>query len=214
MPLTLYVATGNPGKLRDFEAAALGRAVPIVFSPLPGLADVPAPPELGATFEENARGKAIAYSHHAAGCVVLADDSGLEVDALHGAPGVHSARYADDAGYAANPLLGLDARNNLLLLENLRGIAPELRTARYRCVLAAASDGQCIAVAEGTVEGTILEGPRGEGGFGYDPLFYLPELQQTMAEIGLQRKFQIGHRGHALRALLPLLDAYSFQTSK
>jgi len=165
------------------------------------------PPEDGATFEENARIKAIEYSSHAPGSIVLADDSGLEVDALHGAPGVRSARYAADAGFHREPYdrTDDDMRNNALLLENMRGVQPSRRTARYRCVLAAARDGECIAVAHGTVEGTILETPRGSGGFGYDPLFYVPELHQTMAEISLEEKYKISHRGHALRRLLTQL---------
>ena len=165
------------------------------------------PPEDGATFEENARSKAIEYSRHAPGSIVLADDSGLEVDALHGAPGVRSARYAADEGFHPEPYdrTDDDMRNNALLLENMRGVQPSRRTARYRCVLAAARDGECIAVAHGTVEGTILETPRGSGGFGYDPLFYVPELHQTMAEISLEEKYKISHRGHALRRLLTQL---------
>jgi len=205
MPLTLYVATTNPGKLRDFDAVAQACASRAVFLPLPGLQGIPPPPEDGMTFAENARRKATAYSLHASDCIVLADDSGLEVDALHGAPCVRSARYADDAGFASESWLSLDARNNVFLLENLRSIPTAMRTARYRCVLVAARNGQCIAEAEGSVEGIILESPCGEGGFGYDPLFYLPELQQTMAEISLHEKFLISHRGHALRGLLQQL---------
>ena len=165
------------------------------------------PAEDGTTFEENARSKAIEYSLHAPGMIVLADDSGLEVDALHGAPGVRSARYAGDANFEpdSSPALDDDSRNNEFLLENMRGIPPLRRTARYRCVLAAARDGECIAVAHGTVEGIILEAPRGSGGFGYDPLFYVPELHHTMAEISLEEKYKISHRGHALRRLLTQL---------
>ena len=202
MPLTLYVATSNPGKLRDFDASAQACRPDAVFLPLPGLQDIPTPTEDAFTFAENARSKALAYSLYAPDRIVLADDSGLEVDALDGAPGVRSARYADDAGFSSDPGLSSDARNNLFLLENLRGLPTTMRAARYRCVLAAARNGRCIAEAEGSVEGIILESPRGKGGFGYDPLFYLPELQRTMAEISLQEKFQISHRGRAIRGLL------------
>jgi len=207
MPLLLHVATTNPGKLRDFEAAAAPHAHDVAFVRLPGIEQIEPPSEDGATFEDNARSKAIEYSLHAPGTIVLADDSGLEVDALHGAPGVRSARYAADAGFNPEPSRGSndDARNNLLLLENMLDVAPMRRTGRYRCVLAAARDGECIAVAHGTVEGAILESPRGSGGFGYDPLFYLPELDQTMAEISLEQKYKISHRGHALRRLLTQL---------
>ena len=207
MPLLLHVATTNPGKLRDFEVAAKPHAHEVAFVRLPGMEMIEPPPEDGATFEENARSKAIEYSRHAPGSIVLADDSGLEVDALHGAPGVRSARYAADEGFHPEPYdrTDDDMRNNALLLENMRGVQPSRRTARYRCVLAAARDGECIAVAHGTVEGTILETPRGSGGFGYDPLFYVPELHQTMAEISLEEKYKISHRGHALRRLLTQL---------
>lgn len=207
MPLLLHVATTNPGKLRDFEVASKPHAHDVAFVRLSGMERIDPPAEDGATFEENARIKAIEYSRHAPGAIVLADDSGLEVDALHGAPGVRSARYAADAGYDPEPIHPTDddTRNNQFLLENMRGIPPLRRTGRYRCVLAAARDGECIAVAHGTVEGSILETPRGRGGFGYDPLFYVPELHQTMAEISLEEKYKISHRGHALRRLLTQL---------
>ncbi len=140
---------------------------------------------------------------------MIADDSGLEVDALDGAPGVRSARFAADAGFHPQSLRGASADecNNLLLMEKLRGVPQNMRGARYRCVLAAARDGECIHLAHGTVEGIILEAPRGTGGFGYDPLFYLPELGRTMAEISLEEKNQLSHRGHAVRALLRQLRA-------
>lgn len=203
MPTILYVATGNPGKLHDFAGAAREFGGAVDFLPLPGLANIPPPREDADTFEGNARVKAAEYSLYAAGKIVLADDSGLEVDALHGAPGVRSARYAADAGFAPNAdVTTLDDRNNLLLLRNLQNVPREKRTAHYCCVLAAARDGECIGVGYGTVEGIILEVPRGKGGFGYDPLFYMPELDRTMAEIDLQMKLQISHRGHALRDLL------------
>jgi XTP/dITP diphosphohydrolase len=207
MPLRLHVATTNPGKLRDFEAAAKPHARDVEFIRFPGMERIDPPPEDGATFEENAHSKAIEYSRHAPGFIVLADDSGLEVDALHGAPGVRSARYAADAGFNPDALRATDddTRNNMFLLENLKDVPPARRTGRYRCVLAAARDGECIAVAHGTVEGILLETPRGRGGFGYDPLFYVPELHQTIAEISLEEKYAISHRGHALRRLLTQL---------
>jgi XTP/dITP diphosphohydrolase len=207
MTLLLHIATTNPGKLRDFEAAAKPHGRDVEFDRLPGMEQIEPPPEEGATFEENARSKAIAYSRHAPGSIVLADDSGLEVDALHGAPGVRSARYALDAGIHSESLHTStdDTRNNELLLVNLQGIPPSRRSARYRCVLAAALNGECIAVAHGTVEGMLLDTPQGDGGFGYDPLFYVPELHRTMAEISLEEKYKISHRGHALRRLLTQL---------
>jgi XTP/dITP diphosphohydrolase len=207
MPLLLHVATTNPGKLRDFEVAAKPHAGEVVFARLPRIEIIEPPAEDGATFEENARIKGIEYSRHAPGTIVLADDSGLEVDALHGAPGVRSARFAADAGFAPEPYgqADDDTRNNALLMENMRDVPSVRRTARYRCVLVAARDGECIAVAHGTVEGTILESPQGSGGFGSDPLFYVLELHRTMAEISLDEKYKISHRGHALRRLLTQL---------
>lgn len=205
-PITLYVATTNAGKLRDFEAIAREAGNGVRFLPLPGLNAIPPPPENAATFEENAQLKAIAYSRYTPGEIVLADDSGLEVDALNGAPGVRSARYAADAGFNPDPeRFSIDERNNLLLLDYLRDVPTAQRTARYRCVVAAAQDGKCIRTAHGVVEGQILNAPRGTGGFGYDPLFYLPELNQTMAEISLTEKNKISHRGKAMRALIKKL---------
>jgi XTP/dITP diphosphohydrolase len=210
---TIYVASSNPGKLRDFAAAAALFGVAI--AELPGLRDVPPPPEDGATFEANAREKALAYSHVRPGLLVLADDSGLEVDALDGGPGVRSARFAEDAAvddraagtYAgAGTDAGMDGRNNEYLLERLRacGTAGPW-TARYRCSLAVARGGVVLRTAEGTVEGAVVEEPRGAGGFGYDPLFWLPELGMTTAELDLETKQTLSHRGRALQALLERL---------
>jgi XTP/dITP diphosphohydrolase len=207
MALRLYAATTSQGKLRDFRTAAAAHSIRI--APLPKLEEIPAPEEDGLTFAANAALKAVYYSRFAPGEVVLADDSGLEVDALDGAPGVRSARFAADAGLIDSPASNgnTDVRNNLLLLQKLVGVPKTKRTARYRCVLAAARDGQVLHTAEGTVEGLILEAPRGKGGFGYDPLFYLPALNHTMAELDLETKHTLSHRGRAIAALLPLLGA-------
>ncbi len=213
MTITVFAATTNPGKLRDFSVAADDGG--IVVQPLPGLRDIVPPEENAATFAGNARLKAEYYSRLASdpAALILADDSGLEVDALHGAPGVRSARYAQDAKYAPDPSGGtlpgwlgddpVDVRNNLYLLEQTRGVAN--RSARYHCVLAVARAGTTILTADGAVEGEILSAPRGRGGFGYDPLFWLPELGHTMAEISLEEKHALSHRGRAFRALLPQL---------
>lgn len=200
--MTLYIATTNPGKLRDFAIAAGDRNH---ILPLPGLHDIPAPAEDEPTFAGNAIVKAISYSRHAPGLIVLADDSGLEVDALHGAPGVRSARYAEDLAFPAQPTDSTDTRNNLCLLHALAS-TPN-RTARYHCVLAAARDGQLLCTADGTVEGQIIATPRGTSGFGYDPLFYLPQFHQTMAELDPTTRLQLSHRGRALSALLHTLAA-------
>ena len=198
--MLLYLATTNPGKLRDFHHAA-ATFPHITLEPLPNLADIPAPEETADTFLGNASLKARAYSQAAPGQLILADDSGLEVDALHGAPGVRSARYADDRSFTTNRPLPPDQRNNLCLLDALASTR-EPRLARYRCALALAKDGKLVTSAEATVEGEILAIPRGTGGFGYDPLFYLPDEGLTMAEIDIETRLRLSHRGQALVHLL------------
>jgi XTP/dITP diphosphohydrolase len=200
MTQTLFVATTNPGKLRDFAAAASIHGISI--APLPNLNNIPAPIEDGATFEANARIKAVAYSTYAPAELVIADDSGLEVDALGGEPGVRSARYAEDAGFRGPTSANLDERNNLYLLDQLKSRHPGRWRARYRCVIAAARGGQVLLAVDGTVEGEIIAKPRGTGGFGYDPLFYLPGLMKTMAEVDLETKNSLSHRGKAFFKLL------------
>lgn len=201
--MTLYVATTNAGKLRDFAIAAQQSATadtdePIHFEPVPGLRDLPAPDEDQQTFEGNARLKATYYSSHAPGLLVLADDSGLEVDALDGRPGVRSARFAEDMGSMTSA--GVDASNNEALL--LTMLEEAQRTARYRCVLALAQDGVVLQSASGSLEGEILTEPEGDGGFGYDPLFFIPELGCTMAQAAPADRLRLSHRGRALKALL------------
>jgi XTP/dITP diphosphohydrolase len=210
--MRIYVATSNAGKLRDFAYAAEGRLAggeAVTIEPLPGLAGIVAPPEDEPTFEGNARVKARYYSEYAAGELVLADDSGLEVTCLEGAPGVRSARYAEDMnfpGHESAPAAGnIDERNNAALLRALDGVPDNYRQGRYRCVLAVARDGEVVAVAEGAVEGSILTGPRGEGGFGYDPLFRVTELGRTMAELDAGTRLGVSHRGRALGELLRVL---------
>ena len=203
----LYVATTSQGKLRDFRTAAAAHSLSI--EPLSGLKQIPVPEEDGLTFAENARLKAVYYSRFAPGELVLADDSGLEVDALNGAPGVRSARYAADSGLVDLPGAGdnTDVWNNMVLLQRLAGVPADKRTARYRCVLVAAREGEVVATAEGMVEGMILDAPRGTGGFGYAPLFFLTALERTMAEVDLETKHSLSHRGRAIAALLPILVA-------
>jgi XTP/dITP diphosphohydrolase len=206
MALRLYAATTSAGKLRDFRTAA--QAFSIAIEPLAGIERISAPDEDGDTFLANAATKAIYYSRFAPGELVVADDSGLEVDALGGAPGVRSARYAADSGMVDSPDANdnTDVWNNMVLLQRLADIPPSLRTARYHCTLVVARDEQVVQIADGAVEGTILEAPRGTGGFGYDPLFYLPHLGKTMAEIDLETKLSLSHRGRAIAALLPKLN--------
>lgn len=200
MPVTLYAASTNPGKLRDFLVAAAQGG--FALEPLPNLRSIPPPAEDEPTFAGNARLKAEYYSRNSSE-IVLADDSGLEVDALGGEPGVRSARFAEDAGYDSPDAHTTDERNNLYLLDRMRGRTQ--RSARYRCVLAAARGGVVLATGEGMVEGEILEAPLGTGGFGYDPLFWLVELQRSMAQISLEAKNALSHRGRAFRDLLPRL---------
>lgn len=189
--MTLYCATTNPGKLREFRLAAerLGRNIEIAT--LPNLSSIDPVEETGDTFEENAVRKAVYYSAHAPG-PLFADDSGLEVDALGGEPGIRSARFAGPGA--------TDQANNLLLLEKLRGI--ERRTARFVCLIALAEKGALLATFRGVVEGEILHEPRGPNGFGYDPLFFYPPFNCSFGEIGGERKLLVSHRGQALRQLL------------
>ena len=199
----LYLATTNPGKLRDFtHALTPGHS----FSPLPGLDTLPVPEETADTFEGNARLKAIAYSIARPELLVLADDSGLEVYALKGAPGVRSARFADDRGFRTNRPLPADQRNNLCLLDALASTPESRRGGRYQCVLALARNGEVLATAAGSVEGEILAVPRGSAGFGYDPLFLLPEEGLTMAELAPADRNRHSHRARALALLLDKIN--------
>jgi XTP/dITP diphosphohydrolase len=213
--MRLYAATTNPGKLRDFAGALNQQPVggePITIQPLAQLAEIPAPPEDEPTFEGNARAKAIYYSRHAPDALLLADDSGLEVMCLDDAPGVRSARYAEDQaqalGFPQMPAATLDERNNFALLRALDGVPEHCRRARYRCVLALARAGQVLTVVEGSVEGRILTAPRGARGFGYDPLFLVPEYGLSMAELEPAVRLAINHRGRALRSLLEKLPRF------
>jgi XTP/dITP diphosphohydrolase len=188
------IATSNPGKLRDFAGAAAAHGV--TAAALPDFDSLPSVSEDGDTFEANARKKAEHYSRFAPGHIVLADDSGLEVGALGGAPGVHSARYAA-TGPEGN---ADDCANNARLLRELSHVTD--RRARFVCVIAAARDGRAIATFRGEAEGRVLEAPRGAGGFGYDPLFFFPALGKTFAELTAEEKAAVSHRGAAFRKFL------------
>jgi XTP/dITP diphosphohydrolase len=195
----ILIATSNPGKLRDFAGAAASQGVEIAG--LPNFSSLPQVVEDGLTFEDNARKKAEEYSQYAPGEIVVADDSGLEVDALNGAPGVHSARYAADQPHLADTNTD-DEANNARVLRELKNVPPELRTGRFVCVLVAARDGKTLATFRGTAEGIILASPRGTNGFGYDPLFYFPQIQKAFAELNSEEKARYSHRGAAFRQLL------------
>jgi XTP/dITP diphosphohydrolase len=200
--MRIFIASSNPGKLRDFAAAAAPHGVAVQL--LPGFNEIPQAVEDGATFEENARKKAEHYSRAAAGALVIADDSGLEVDALSGAPGVFSARYAADADEAGN---SLDEANNAKLLRELESVPDERRTGRFVCVISVARDGIEIAQFRGSAEGVILRAPRGTGGFGYDPLFFFTALDKSFGELSPNEKAQVSHRGKAFNAFLAWCDA-------
>lgn len=191
----LLLATTNPGKLREVEAILSGLPVTLVT-----LRDFPAVPEAvedGETFEENACRKALHYARHT-GIWTLADDSGLVVDALGGAPGVLSARYA---GVEAN-----DAANNAKLIACLAGVAHADRTARFRCCIAVAIGDRIAATSSGIIEGRVIDHPRGSNGFGYDPYFFVPQHGLTAAEMPPELKNSISHRAKALQAIRPRLD--------
>jgi XTP/dITP diphosphohydrolase len=203
LALTLRVATSNPGKLRDFAAAAA--AFGVTVEPLPGLASIAPPSEDAPTFESNAAKKAEYYSRIATDELVLADDSGLCVDELEGAPGVHSARYAArDSGSEGN---SSDEQNNTLLLLRMRDVPEERRKARFVCVIAIAKNGRLVACFRGEVPGRILTEARGTKGFGYDPLFLVPEVNKTFAELEGEEKARYSHRGLAFRKVLKWLQS-------
>jgi XTP/dITP diphosphohydrolase len=193
----ILLATRNPGKIREIRQMSAHTGW--VWHSLDDFPLVPEVTEDGVDFAENARRKALHYAH-ATGLYTLADDSGLEVDALGGQPGVHSARYAgtprdDDA-------------NNRKLVATLAGVPQDKRTARFRCAMAFAQPGRVLIETEGTVAGLIIDEPRGANGFGYDPHFLIPELGRTTAELPPDRKNALSHRGKALRAMLARIEAF------
>jgi len=193
--MKLRLASGNPGKLHEFQVLAAGHALESQL--LPGFAAIPEFEENAPTFAENAAGKALYYSRRCQG-MVFADDSGLVVRALGGAPGVHSARYA-----------GAGASNEqriAKLLAELQGKKGAERAAYFVCVIAAAQQGRAVAVVSAKVDGEILEAPRGSGGFGYDPVFFFPELGKSFAELQPEEKNQFSHRGKAFRRLMEVLE--------
>ncbi|MDJ0739367.1 MAG: RdgB/HAM1 family non-canonical purine NTP pyrophosphatase [Gammaproteobacteria bacterium] len=191
MTQRIVLASGNPGKVREFSELLAAHDVTIV--PQSDFA-VPEADENGLTFVENAIIKARNAAAHT-GMPAIADDSGIEVDFLNGAPGIYSARYAGDGGSAAN---------NAKLLDALHGVPEAQRTARFQCVLVHLrhADDPTPVICQGTWEGRILTGQRGDAGFGYDPLFYVPDEGCSAAELTAERKNQLSHRGQALRCLL------------
>jgi len=199
-PVKLLLASSNPGKLREYQVLAAGSAVELAL--LPGFDRLPRFDESAPTLAENALGKALHYSRFAE-LPVIADDSGLVVPALGGAPGVHSARYG---GPQAS-----DADRIQKLLAELRSKGVTERCARFVCVLALALQGQVLAVFSDLVTGELLETPRGSEGFGYDPIFFFPTLGRSFAELTREEKNQHSHRGKAFRKLLAFLESRPLQ---
>ena len=191
--MIVYCATSNKGKLHEFQAAA---SPAVAVAVLPGLESIAPPEEHGSTFEENAVAKAVFYSGFTSH-YVFTDDSGLEVDALGGEPGVYSARYAGPDA--------TDEANNRLVLDRMRGAGD--RRARFVCVIALARGGRLVRTFRGEVEGHLLEEERGTNGFGYDPIFYYPPFGCSFGEVPRERKQTVSHRGKALRALMDYLAA-------
>ncbi|NLW23881.1 MAG: XTP/dITP diphosphatase [Clostridia bacterium] len=191
----LVIATHNKGKLKEFQELLSSLNVQVLsLGNYPEIGEIE---ETGDTFTENALLKA-RLTAEKTGLISLADDSGLEVDYLNGLPGVKSARFAGEPKS--------DARNNQKLLQLLEGVPPEKRTARFKCVIAIVKPDRSEYVVEGSCEGIILDQERGTGGFGYDPLFYIPELKTTFAELELALKNKISHRGQAMTKALQILE--------
>jgi XTP/dITP diphosphohydrolase len=190
----LVIATTNPGKVREIEELLVG--VPFALVTLARWRDVAIPEETGRTFEENARQKALYYAA-ATGELTIAEDSGLEIDALAGAPGVESARFGGPGSTYAEKFA--------LIYDALREHGAATSTARFVCALALAHRDRVVFEARGTVEGLIAPLPQGDGGFGYDPIFFYPPLGRTLAQVA-DRKSAISHRGQAFRALRVFLE--------
>jgi XTP/dITP diphosphohydrolase len=197
----IFVASSNPGKLADFAAAAKAHNIDVL--PLPGIKEIIAPDETGSTFEYNARLKAEFYSQYVPGEILIADDSGLVVDALNGEPGVRSARYAEDAGIITDDP---DGANNRLLLERAEAIPDRHRQCAFVCAIAAARDRRTLETFTADARGILLRVPRGSNGFGYDPLFYFPQFGKSFAELSREEKLRVSHRGAAFRKFLDWMD--------
>ena len=203
MKRRILLASTNQGKLAELSELLGAIHEKIEWVCLKAYPDVPEVVEDGDTFAENARKKALGYAK-ATGLWTLADDSGLVIDALGGKPGVYSARYAADecGGHRET----IDTANYKKVLAELKDTPDQKRAARFMCALCLASPGKILLETEGTVEGVINRGPIGNNGFGYDPIFYIPSLNKTAAQLDPQEKNNISHRGNAIRKLRPLLE--------
>jgi XTP/dITP diphosphohydrolase len=198
-PTRIVLASSNPGKLREYSDIARGSAIELDV--LPNVANLPGFEESAPTFAENAAGKALHYSRHTEE-IVVADDSGLVVPALGGAPGVHSARYAGPGA--------TDADRYRKLLAEMEGKEGSDRRASFVCVIALARKGKALAIVSDRADGVLAQEPRGSGGFGYDPIFFFPELGRTYAELAPAEKNRYSHRGKAFRRILALAGERSF----
>ncbi|NLW86033.1 MAG: XTP/dITP diphosphatase [Planctomycetes bacterium] len=205
VPDVIVLATRNRGKIKEIRQVLQG--MPIAVESLDEYPHVPEPEETGETFAENAAQKAMYYAR-ATGKWCLADDSGLVVDALGGRPGVHSARYAAADAPPGSGREVIDAANNAKLLKALDNVADAQRTARFVCCLALSDGMQVMLETCDSVEGVIARQPSGQGGFGYDPLFHIPTLGKTTAELPPEQKNSLSHRGKALRKFQAMLHEF------
>ncbi|HML73219.1 MAG TPA: XTP/dITP diphosphatase [Anaerohalosphaeraceae bacterium] len=203
MKHTILVATTNPGKMRELAEMFSELAEEIEWHSLRDYPNTTEVEEDGATFADNAAKKALGYARQT-GLWTIADDSGLVVDALGGRPGVHSARFATD-GVGKLPRQEQDVLNNRKVLGLLKTVPQDKRSARFVCCMCLASPTELLIQTEGKIEGQIIDTPRGENGFGYDPLFYVPALGKTTAELSSEHKNTISHRGQAAAQMKPAL---------
>jgi len=199
MKRKILVATTNPGKIAELTAML---EADVKWVSLADFSDIAEVQEDGLTFIENACKKALGYAK-AAGLWTIADDSGLVIDALQGGPGIESARFC---GQICEDRKLIDHKNITKVLELLEGLPTEKRTARFVCSLCLASPEEILIETQGTLEGLINDKPVGENGFGYDPIFFVPHLNKTVAQLSPEEKNAISHRGNAIRKLRPLLD--------
>ena len=199
----ILAATTNPGKMAELIALFGELTDQVEWVSLLNFPNIEQVEEDGNTFARNAQKKALGYAHHT-GLLTIADDSGLEIDALGGQPGVRSARFANEVGKNAERKR-IDRENYEKVLRLMKGVPPEKRTARFICCLCLANEKEVLLQTEGTVEGIITDAPAGENGFGYDPIFYIPSLNKTAAQLDSKHKNRISHRAAAAEKFKPML---------
>ena len=202
--MKILVATTNPGKMAELSELLGETGADIEWVSLREFPDVSEVEEDGDTFAANARKKALGYAK-ATGLWTIADDSGLVIDALNGRPGVYSARFAADECDSSDRK-AMDVANYQKVLRLLKNVPQEQRTARFKCCLCLAGNDEILLEADGAVEGVMNDGPVGDNGFGYDPIFYIPKLHKTAAQLENHEKNLISHRGNAIKKFKPLLE--------